>query len=90
MMSLFLLVLGVMLFLVLLMSVGVLLGRKPIAGSCGGMSALGMEVACEICGGDKQRCATESEKAARVAQSGPALAHDAMADRKPAQFEREA
>ena len=30
--------------LVALMAVGVLLGRKPIAGSCGGMKALGMEM----------------------------------------------
>ena len=38
------------------MAVGVLLGRKPLAGSCGGMSALGMEVACDICGGDTAIC----------------------------------
>ena len=47
--------------LVALMAVGVLLGRKPIAGSCGGMKALGMEMECEICGGDAAKCETESQ-----------------------------
>lgn len=42
--------------LVAAMAVGVLFGRKPISGSCGGMKALGMDMACEICGGDPNRC----------------------------------
>lgn len=53
-----------MLLLVAAMSVGVLMGRKPISGSCGGMSALGMEVACDICGGDKGKCEKETKKGA--------------------------
>jgi len=44
------------------MSIGVVMGRKPIAGSCGGMSALGMETACDICGGDKGRCEKEQQR----------------------------
>lgn len=44
---------------VIAMSVGVLLGRKPISGSCGGMAALGMDVACDICKGDKSKCDSE-------------------------------
>ncbi len=44
------------LLLVAAMAVGVLFGRKPISGSCGGMKALGMDMACEICGGDPDRC----------------------------------
>ena len=45
-----------MLVLVAAMAVGVLFGRKPISGSCGGMKALGMGVSCEICGGNPQLC----------------------------------
>lgn len=45
-----------MLALVAAMAVGVMFGRRPIAGSCGGMKALGMDVQCEICGGDRSRC----------------------------------
>jgi len=41
----------VMLSLVIIMAVGVLLGRKPLSGSCGGLSALGMKQDCPICGG---------------------------------------
>ena len=42
------------------MAIGVMLGRKPISGSCGGMKALGMDVECEICGGNPTLC--ESQK----------------------------
>jgi hypothetical protein len=40
------------------------MGRKPISGSCGGMSSLGMEVACDICGGDKGKCEEETKNGA--------------------------
>jgi hypothetical protein len=45
-----------MLVIVAGMAVGVIFGRKPITGSCGGMKALGLDVECEICGGDADRC----------------------------------
>ena len=47
------------------MAVGVIFGRKPITGSCGGMKALGMEMDCEVCGGDPERC--ESSRASELA-----------------------
>ncbi len=42
------------------MAIGVILGRQPIKGSCGGMGALGIDTACEICGGDPRRCDEET------------------------------
>ncbi len=42
------------------MAVGVMNGRAPIKGSCGGMGALGIDTACDICGGDPQRCDEET------------------------------
>lgn len=42
------------------MAVGVLMGREPIKGSCGGMGALGIDTACDLCGGDPKRCDDES------------------------------
>ena len=38
------------------LSVGVLLGRKPIQGSCGGLYNFGDGGACELCGGDADKC----------------------------------
>lgn len=42
-----------------LMAIGVLFGRKPIAGSCGGVgAALGeADYTCPLCGGDEIKCA---------------------------------
>lgn len=42
------------------MAIGVMLGRSPIKGSCGGMGAIGVTGSCEICGGDTQRCEQQS------------------------------
>lgn len=62
-MKMFLVTLVVLLLFVLAMSVGVLLGRKPLKGSCGGVGkALGEEdYTCDICGGDPNKCESESE-----------------------------
>ena len=58
-MTTFLLALSILLLVVLAMSVGVIFAKKPIKGSCGGMSALGMETECDVCGGDKSKCDKE-------------------------------
>jgi len=46
----------ILLAIVAAMSIGVLTGRKPISGSCGGLGSLGIGAACEICGGDPNKC----------------------------------
>lgn len=61
-----------MLLVVLGMSVGVIMGRKPIAGSCGGIANLGIEKECSICGGDRQKCVEVS-----AGEEGSDLARDA-------------
>ena len=76
-MSVFFLTLAIMTCLVAAMSVGVILGRKPLKGTCGGMSALGLDTNCDICGGDPQKCDEEQD---RVAASGKTLGYDAMAE----------
>ena len=76
-MQMFLLTLAVLATIVVIMSVGVMMGRKPIAGSCGGMSALGMETECDICGGDQQVCETEQQKNQRTSAQNEHLGYDA-------------
>tara|TARA_B100000405_G_scaffold290207_1_gene240118 strand:- start:84 stop:260 length:177 start_codon:yes stop_codon:yes gene_type:complete len=51
----------VLIFLVLMaviavMSVGVLFGKKPITGSCGGIANLEPGRECELCGGNPSKC----------------------------------
>jgi hypothetical protein len=67
----------VMLGLVTAMAVGVIFGRKPIAGSCGGMKALGMEMDCEVCGGDPECC----EKSPFVSSPAASQSQDDLAQR---------
>ena len=50
------------------MSIGVILNNKPIKGSCGGMGALGLDTACDICGGDPNLCEDETRTASSAAE----------------------
>jgi hypothetical protein len=42
------------------MAIGAMAGRGPLKGSCGGLSAVGIEGRCEICGDDPSRCDEQS------------------------------
>ena len=55
-MTTILLTLGLLLVIVAAMAVGVIFGRGPIKGSCGGIAALTGERSCDLCGGDRLRC----------------------------------
>lgn len=57
-MLIFVITLVVLLLIIAAMSVGVLMGRQPISGSCGGIgAALGEDnYVCDICGGDPEKC----------------------------------
>lgn len=60
-MTTLLLAFGAMLIIIGGMAVGVMFGRQPIKGSCGGMSAVGIDAECEICGGNPARCDAPSD-----------------------------
>jgi len=64
-----------MLLVVFGMSIGVIMGRKPIAGSCGGIANLGIEKECSICGGSREKCDEVNSTPAAATQG--ALAYDA-------------
>ena len=61
-MTIYLVVFAFMLLIMAAMAVGVIMGRKPIAGSCGGLNQLGMKNGCDICGGKDEVCEEESRK----------------------------
>ena len=58
------------------MAVGVIAGRPPIKGSCGGMGALGIDTTCDLCGGDPQRC-DEETRDGEVGRNNPELYYSA-------------
>lgn len=75
MLTTFLVSLVVILLAIVLMAVGVMAGREPIKGSCGGLNKLGLRDGdCPVCGGNPDKCDNPNGK-----QDGPAsLARDAM------------
>lgn len=61
-MSTFFVVFAFMLLIMFAMAVGVIMGRRPIAGSCGGLNRLGMKESCEVCGGKDEVCEEENRQ----------------------------
>ncbi|NIB41268.1 (Na+)-NQR maturation NqrM [Pseudomaricurvus alkylphenolicus] len=78
-MQMFFVTLAVLLLFVIAMSVGVLMGRKPLKGSCGGVGAALKEedYVCDLCGGDPNKCEEEQEKQQQKQQAPAELAYDA-------------
>jgi hypothetical protein len=69
----------VMLFIVGAMSIGVLMGRKPIAGSCGGVGAALSDpnYVCDLCGNDPKKCTEENDAAAAARTKSSTKFYDA-------------
>ncbi len=78
-METFILAIIILGLLILGMSVGVLMGRKPIKGSCGGVgAALGEEeYVCPMCGDDPNKCENETAKPAATTPSDSLQAAEA-------------
>jgi uncharacterized protein len=55
-MTTLLLTVMVVLLVVAAMSIGIIFGRQPIKGSCGGMSAMAGDTSCAVCGGNPEKC----------------------------------
>ena len=69
----------VMLLIVGAMSIGVLMGRKPIAGSCGGVGAAlaDPDYVCDLCGNDPQKCEDQSSASASSVKTSGGSFYDA-------------
>lgn len=61
-MATFLLVLLIVGTLMAAMSIGVIFGRKPITGTCGGLGAAGITGPCDICGGNTSKCESSEDE----------------------------
>ena len=60
-MSIFLITFTLILLVVMAMAVGVMFGRKPLQGSCGGLNNIAGMNDCEICGGKPSKCSEFSK-----------------------------
>lgn len=78
-MAVLLVTLVVMLFVAFALSISVMLGRKPISGSCGGVGkALGdPNYVCELCGGDEAKCAEQKANPVSASETANDLSYDA-------------
>lgn len=75
-------IIAAMIFMLLVvgaMSIGVIMGRKPIAGSCGGVGAAldDPDYICNLCGNDPKKCEEQSQEAATGAQAARGQFYDA-------------
>ena len=78
-MAMLLVTMGVMLLVVTGMSVGVIMGRKPLSGSCGGVgAALGQkDYVCDLCGNDETKCEEIRAQDPEEDRGSDRLAYDA-------------
>ena len=60
-MLVFLVAFGVFALFFILLSLGLLIKQKPLKGSCGGVATLMGNDNCEICGGDPNRCESNTD-----------------------------
>ena len=80
-MATFFIVFAVFLLVIVAASVGVIMGRKPIKGSCGGVgAALGeKDYLCPVCGDDPNLCEKEQEADAAKLAAAESLSYEVSA-----------
>jgi len=69
-MTSFLVTFLVMVVVIAIMSVGVIFGRKPVQGSCGGMTSIEGMSECEICGGKPEECEKSDGRSNTITAGG--------------------
>jgi len=61
-----------------LMAVGVMMGRKPISGSCGGLAGKTGDESCPLCGGDTQKCESNQQPQQDNKKASNSMSYDAF------------
>ncbi len=75
MLTIFLVCFAAVMLFIGLMAVGVMAGREPLKGSCGGLNKLGLRDGdCPVCGGNPAKC----ESSAAADAKADTLARDLM------------
>lgn len=69
-MMIFLASLAAIVLMMLLMAVGVLAGRQPLKGTCGGLNRFTGDKECPVCGGDTRKCDNQQAPTAYDAMKG--------------------
>jgi hypothetical protein len=59
-MTIFFVSLIAIILMILLMAVGVLMGKEPLKGTCGGLNRFTGDKECPVCGGDTAKCETNN------------------------------
>ena len=62
--------------MILFMAVGVLMGKEPLKGTCGGLNRIMGDRDCPVCGGDTTKC--ESTTSNNQQSDKAVLGRDAM------------
>ena len=55
------------------MAIGLMFGRQPIKGSCGGMSAMAGGGSCAVCGDDPAKCPDTGTPSDKRSAPGPQM-----------------
>ena len=65
------------------MAIGVIVSNKPVKGSCGGLSAVGLQGSCDICGRDPVDCDNPDVRDEVARARAADLSTNALGDARP-------
>jgi len=64
--TLFFVSLTAIVLMILFMAIGVLMGKEPLKGTCGGLNRFTGDKECPVCGGDTTKCETSKVEPSKL------------------------